>query len=238
VAKVAAVPLVDRPEPCASHRLVHFLDSTVLNTHIVRYSDFRADETMARPREFDTREALGQALDVFWAKGYEGASVCALMDAMGLSKSSFYDSFGSKRELFLKVIDRYAETSAAGFDRALTGEGSGRRAIADMFAAIVEEATCEAGRHGCFAANCAVENAGADDRAGRRLGRFFKQFEGAIETAVRQAQGQGEIPADKDPTALARFLMSSINGIRVIARVDPDPAALRDVARIALQALD
>jgi len=161
-----------------------------------------------------------------------------LMDAMGLSKSSLYDSFGSKHELFLKVIDCYVDASSAGFTLALTGEGSGRRAIEDMFAAIVEEATGEAGRRGCFAANCAVALSGVDDQAGRRLGRFFKQFEETIEMAVRRAQGQGEIPADKDPTALARFLVSSLNGIRVIARVDPDPAALRDIARIALEALD
>ena len=193
---------------------------------------------MARPREFDTKEALGQALEVFWAKGYEAASMCDLMEAMGLSKSSLYDSFGSKHELFLKVIDCYVEATSAGLSLALSGEGSARQAIDDMFAAIIDEAAGEAGQRGCFAANCAVELSGGDPQAGRRLAAFFKQFEEAIETVVRRAQAQGEIPADKDPVALARYLASNINGIRVIAKVNPDPAALHDIARIALQALD
>ncbi len=193
---------------------------------------------MARPREFNTKEALGQALEVFWSKGYEAASVCDLMDAMKLSKSSLYDSFGSKHELFLEVIDCYVEASSAGFKVALTGEGSGRQAIEDMFTAIIDEVTREAGRRGCFAANCAVELAGADEQASRRLTAFFKQFEGAIETAVRRGQRQGEISSDKTSNALARFLVSNINGIRVIAKLNPDPGALRDIAQIALEALD
>lgn len=224
--------------PWAALPQLLFLDLSVLNTHIGEHTDFQADETMARPREFNTQEALGQALEVFWAKGYEAASVCELMQAMGLSKSSLYDSFGSKHELFLKVIDCYVDASCAGFKLALTGEGSGRRAIEDMFAAIIEAAAGEAGRRGCFAANCAVELSGADEQASRRLATFFKQFEGAVETAVRRGQGQGNISADKDATALARFLIGNINGIRVIAKVDPDPGALRDIARIALEALD
>ncbi len=193
---------------------------------------------MARPREFNTQEALGQALEVFWSKGYEAASVCELMKAMGLSKSSLYDSFGSKHELFLKVIDCYVDASTAGIKLALTGEGSGRRAIEDMFTAIIDKSTGEDGQRGCFAANCAVELSGSDPQAGRRLTAFFKQFEGVIESAVRRGQSQGNISEDKEPSALARFLASNINGIRVIAKVNPDPGALRDVARIALKALD
>lgn len=193
---------------------------------------------MARPREFNTQEALGQALEVFWAKGYEAASVCDLMAAMGLSKSSLYDSFGSKHELFLKVIDCYVDASSAGYKLVLAGEKSGRRAIEEMFAAIVEAAAGDEGRRGCFVANCAVELSGADEQTSRRVAAFFKQFEEAIEAAVRRGQDQGNISADQDATALALFLVSNINGIRVMAKVDPDPGALRDIARIALQALD
>ena len=193
---------------------------------------------MARPREFNTSEALGQALEVFWTKGYEASSVCDLMAAMGLSKSSLYDSFGSKHELFLKVIDSYVDGSSAIFASALTGDGPGRQAIEDMFAAIVETASGEEGQRGCFVANCAVELSGADEQASRRVALYFKQFEAAVEAALRRGQGQGNISADKDAAALARYLVSSINGIRVMAKVDPNPDTLRGIAQIALQALD
>ena len=68
---------------------------------------------MARPREFDTTEALSQAMQVFWSKGFKATSLNDLLDAMGLSKSSFYDTFGSKHEVFLETIEHYKKTMTA-----------------------------------------------------------------------------------------------------------------------------
>jgi AcrR family transcriptional regulator len=69
-----------------------------------------ADQAMARPREFDTDDALDRAMEVFWTRGYEATSLRDLVAAMGISKSSLYDTFGSKHELFLAAIDRYNAT--------------------------------------------------------------------------------------------------------------------------------
>ena len=68
---------------------------------------------MGRPREFNTEEALEKAMKVFWAQGYEAASLHDLTRAMAISKSSFYDTFGSKHDLFISAIKHYNKTVAS-----------------------------------------------------------------------------------------------------------------------------
>ena len=74
---------------------------------------------MGRPRSFDVNVALDQALQVFWKKGYEGASLTDLTEAMGINRPSLYCAFGSKEELFRKALDRYAAGPASYVCRAL-----------------------------------------------------------------------------------------------------------------------
>ena len=77
--------------------------------------------TIGRPRAFDVNEALDRALDVFWRKGYEGASICDLTAAMGINPPSLYAAFGNKEELFRKALDRYVEMHDEFLREALVG---------------------------------------------------------------------------------------------------------------------
>ena len=65
---------------------------------------------MPRPKEFIPDDAIEKAMQVFWHKGYEATSMEDLLSAMDLNRGSLYDTFGDKRQLFLKVIDRYCTT--------------------------------------------------------------------------------------------------------------------------------
>src|SRR5215470_17599780 len=84
---------------------------------------------MGRPREFDVDQALERALQVFWRKGYEGASLPDLTQAMGINRPSLYAAFGNKEALFRKALDRYAEGPAAYLGAALNEPTA--RAIAE-----------------------------------------------------------------------------------------------------------
>ena len=90
-------------------------------------------ETMARPREFDATEALSKAMDVFWTKGYEATSLCDLLEAMDLSKSSFYDTFGSKHEVFLDTIRYYKKTMTAQITGVANLDQPARKLIESLF---------------------------------------------------------------------------------------------------------
>lgn len=194
---------------------------------------------MARPREFDTEEALEKALGVFWAKGYEAASLCDLIAAMGISKSSFYEAFGSKRELFLATLDRYNEQEAGRRARDLiAGAETVKAGIAAVFEHQIEVMAGQGDRRGCFLNNCAVEMAPHDPAALSKVSAGLGLMEEAFLEAIERGQEAGEIPARHGAAALARYLTGALNGLIVLAKAGRDRLALKEVARIALAALD
>jgi TetR/AcrR family transcriptional repressor of nem operon len=192
---------------------------------------------MARPKAFDPTAALDCALQVFWHQGYEATSLQELLAAMALSKSSFYETFGSKHALYLAAIDRYREIAIAPYVRTLRNHDNGRQAIADVFAALVEQLDCPQGRRGCFMNNATIESAPHDAATEARVREAQRALEDAFYRAVRRAQAQGQIALEKDPRALARFLTSSMHGLLVMAKLAPGREALEDVARVVLSTL-
>jgi TetR/AcrR family transcriptional repressor of nem operon len=194
---------------------------------------------MARPRQFNTDEALEQAMQVFWAKGYEATSLNDLIGAMGISKSSLYDTFGSKHELFLATIDRYNETvSSCSVSRAIDAAPSPRAGIECVFRGVVDCMTKDGDKRGCYVSNCASEVAWHDEAAAGRIAEGIECMETSFHRAVRQGQQRGEIGKDKDARALARFLTGALNGLLVMAKAHSNPRALQDMVRVTLDTLD
>lgn len=192
---------------------------------------------MARPKAFHPTAALDCALEVFWQQGYKATSLQDLLQAMQLSKSSFYETFGSKHALYLAAIDRYRETAIAPYVKLLSAQDNGHQAIAAVFAALVEQLDCPAGRRGCFMQNAAVESAPHDAATAARVRDGQGAFEDAFYRAVRRAQAQGQIALDQDPRALARFLTSSMYGLLVMAKTAPGRQVLEDVVGVVLSTL-
>jgi TetR/AcrR family transcriptional repressor of nem operon len=195
---------------------------------------------MARPREFDTTRALEQAMRVFWAQGFEATSLCDLLGAMGLSKSSLYETFGSKHELYLAALDHYNRTvTATHVATVIAAHDSPKAGIAAVFEGLIDSMLkSQGGCCGCFVTNSAVEVAPRDPAAARRVCNGLDHVESAFCEALGRARAAGEISDDRDPQALARYLNSSLNGLMVMAKARPERGALNDVARIVLQALD
>ena len=193
---------------------------------------------MARPREFDTDDVLEKAMQAFWSGGYEATSLADLTRAMGISKSSFYEAFGSKHALFLATIERYGETTAERTVGLLEKSTWAKGAIAAVFELVIDSATAEGQRRGCFMNNCAVANASRDTAVASRVIGFMDRLEAAFESAVARGQEAGDIPSDHDAQALARFLASSLQGLIVTAKANPDREKLNDIVRVVLAALD
>ncbi|MEO3785260.1 TetR family transcriptional regulator [Actinocorallia sp. B10E7] len=191
---------------------------------------------MARTKEFDPDAVLRRAMELFWQKGYEATSMADLVEHLGIGRASIYATFGGKRELYLKAYDRYLE-SRPDFIELLSQPGPVLPAVRTLVEGYAEEAAHDELRRGCFVVNTAVELAPHDKTLARRVEANWDFIETALTSALARARAQGELAADRDPRALARFLLTLMQGIRVIGKSSDDPARLRDAVEQALSVL-
>lgn len=192
---------------------------------------------MARPREFDREQVLERAMQVFWSKGYGATSMHDLTAAMGLSKSSLYDTFGSKHDLFLETIEYYHHNVSSQVRSVAELEMPAHQVILAVLNRAVDRILEPNGRRGCFLNNCAVEVGPSDEAAAQRCRAGLATMEETFLKLVKRAQREGSIAPQRDARSLARYLTSTINGIMVIGKANPDRTVLEDIARVAVSNL-
>ncbi|HJQ29926.1 MAG TPA: TetR/AcrR family transcriptional regulator [Rubrobacter sp.] len=190
---------------------------------------------MPRTKEFEPLMALDAAMDLFWRKGYEAASMRELLDAMGIGRGSFYDTFGDKHSLFLAALDRFQEVRTTWVEDVL--RDSGLDGVREVLGRTVDGLVEFEPRRGCLLANSAVELAPHDPEVAAKITGYVHRTEAAFEGALVHARDAGEIPDDSDPKALARFLVNTLHGMRVLARAGSDRETLEDTVNVALGAL-
>lgn len=193
---------------------------------------------MARTKEFDPDAALQAALELFWERGYEATSMADLTGRLGIGRASLYATFGSKHELFLKSLDRYRENTDAALLAELSQPGAALPAVRAVVLRFADEATRECRDRGCLVTNTATELAAHDKEAARRVRASWDYLETLTTGALARAQAQGELAPDKEPRALARLLLTVMQGIRVVGKAGDDPQRIADAARLALSLLD
>ncbi|MFE6504548.1 TetR/AcrR family transcriptional regulator [Kitasatospora sp. NPDC057738] len=192
---------------------------------------------MARTKEFDPDAALQAALELFWQRGYEATSMADLVERLGIARASIYATFGSKRELYLRALERYCEQSDSARLLDLSRPGPALPAVRALVRryAVTDE---EEGRRGCFVTNTAVELAPHDPAASRRVEASLDRLETLLTAALVRAAAQGELPAGRDPRTLARMLVVLLQGIRVVGKTADGAPRARDAAEQALALLD
>lgn len=193
---------------------------------------------MARPRSFEREEVVAKALAVFWRQGYQATSVQDLVEATGLNRGSLYDTFGDKHGLFLAAVEHYRSRVTARRLAKLEEPGPARERIAIFFGEMVAFSLGEGRLLGCLMTNSAVELAPHDRDIRLAVAANMATMEAAFRRVLVRAKKNGELAADKSPADLARFLTATANGLRVMAKVNPDRTSLTSVVRVALQALD
>ncbi|MEU5761845.1 TetR/AcrR family transcriptional regulator [Nocardia sp. NPDC047648] len=190
---------------------------------------------MPRPRLFDEDRALDAAMHAFWRTGYEATSTEDLCAATGLGRSSIYNTFTSKRDLFERALRRYMTTkNAATFDL-LDSRTEVRAKVHALLWQIVEAP--EEDPLGCLVVNSTIELAPRDPELAAVLAADQERRLAVLTDAFEAARRAGEIAPDKKPSALAHFVIATIGGMRVAARGGADRETLAAIATTALDAL-
>jgi len=193
---------------------------------------------MPRQKEFDLEAALDGAMTTFWTKGYTATSIEDLVTRMGIQRGSLYATFGNKRSLFLSALGRYQRVVTRELLAVLEAPGSGLAAIRRFFRLRVEGSLDRRRPPGCLVTNSAVELSPRDRGAAARVGGSLVTLEAAFLRALERARVQGEVAANRDLRALARFLTSSAQGLSVMAKARAERAVLEDVVEVVLAVLE
>ncbi|MER7542467.1 TetR/AcrR family transcriptional regulator [Spirillospora sp. NPDC127506] len=191
---------------------------------------------MGRPRKFEERRAVEAAMRAFWAAGYEATSTQELCEATGLARSSVYNTFAGKRELFLTALAHYMDDRAARLVRLMEDGGTPLR---ERLRTVLDWAVepDEDDPAGCFVVNATVEFGPRDPDIAERLERHRRERFAVLKAAIEDGMRAGEIDARKDAAALAHFVIAAVNGIQVAARGGADRATLQSIADTAMHSI-
>jgi AcrR family transcriptional regulator len=186
-----------------------------------------------RPREFDVDKAMERALEVFWRHGYEGATLPALTEAMGINRPSLYGAFGSKEELFRKCLDRYTCAQGDSMARALD-RPTAREAVESLLVATINLLTTAGRPRGCLLVQGALACGEAAESV--RLELESRRAAGleAIRKRLDQGKRDGDLPPAADCAALALFVTALMQGFSIQAAGGASRKALLRAAEIAM----
>lgn len=188
---------------------------------------------MGRHREFDVDQVLDAALDVFWLKGYEGASYTDLTQATGVERPGLYSAFGNKEALFRLALDRYYAKYLNYFPEALE-QPTSRSVVEHILLGAAELHTRFADRRGCMGVLGAVVGPDSVAPIQETLFNARSAGESALEQRLEHAMEQGDLPEDANCKALTAFIMTILSGMAVQAKSGYERADLEAVAKQAL----
>lgn len=192
---------------------------------------------MGRPRAFDADKALDEAMEVFWRHGYEGATIAQLTDAMGINPPSLYAAFGSKEGLLKAALDRYTQRHEAFMDDVLSAPTA--RAVAErMLMGTADAQTDPANPPGCLLVQGGLACGSGSKNVPFELAARRSCTEQQFRVRFEKAKSDGDLDAEADPAALARYISAVTGGMGVMASSGADREALRQVAAVSLRAFD
>ncbi|KRE06100.1 TetR/AcrR family transcriptional regulator [Priestia megaterium] len=190
---------------------------------------------MARNKEFDEKEALRRAMELFWRQGYEKTSMQDLVNYMGVHRRSIYDTFGDKHTLFIRALSHYVEVMDVRFKSNITPELTVKQAIRKVFEMVIYPTDKQP--KGCLTVNTAVELSLLDQEVAEKITETFIKTETLLFDLLKHGQEQGEIPEHYDIKGLSKFIHNSLVGIRVLAKTTNDKKELETIIDMNLSAL-
>lgn len=189
---------------------------------------------IGRPREFDVDEALEAALQVFWRKGYEGASMAELTASMGITRPSLYAAFGNKEELFRKALDRYVD-GPGGYTKLALQQPTARAVVEQLLFGAADAVTDPSCPPGCLAVQGALTCGIAAESVKQELVARRCSGEDDLRLRFKRAQREGDLPDDANPADLSKYISTVLQGMAVQATNGASRTDLRKIAEMTLK---
>ncbi len=188
-------------------------------------------------KNFAPDEALELARNVFWRRGYDGTAISELESALGIGRKSLYDTFGSKRELYLKALEQYTDTVIQSICRGLESSRNGPAENLERVLNKLQQHHASSESHGCLLGVAMAQVDSQDHELTDLLRQYLARLEKAFERTIKSAQSEGSIRQGANAKDSARNLVALIQGLALIGRISASPAGPRSVIRAALDGL-
>ena len=192
---------------------------------------------MARAKVFDEETVLNKAVNLFWKKGYNGTSAQDLVDELEISRSSLYDTYGDKYQLFKKSLLQYRKKFAGAMIEMIDTSDDFEKTLKDIFQYIVTESIQEKFSKGCFMVNSSVELAPHNLEIAEIVNANIQDVEDALFRLIKKGQEAGQFSNSHTPRSLARFVFNAISGLRVASKSGAEKKVFDDVVKVTLSAL-
>lgn len=185
---------------------------------------------------FDVDEALDQMLNVFWQQGFKATTTKQLAKSASLSEGSLFNTFGSKRELYIRSLQRYREHAQFLFEL-IEKDASPIHGFRAYWHAIAARAADKTRVNGCMITNATIEQS-QDAKIAEFIDTVHSDNEKFFKKQLDRAIKLGELKQGTDTKALAQFFQHSVQGIRVLSRINPSKQKMRNIVNTAMSVLD
>jgi len=187
-------------------------------------------------KQFDPQVALGKAMQLFWEKGYASTGLAELQKLMGIGRKSLYDTFGNKRELFIKCLQLYSDTEVRYILSVLSKDGSPLGNVRKLLRALQQQHS-KPESCGCLLGVSMAQCSTDDTDMAEVLRHHIKRVEDAFYMTFKQAQDMGELDSKTNIRDIARLYLGIAQGMALIGRVQDSPAVPRSIVDAALETL-
>jgi TetR/AcrR family transcriptional repressor of nem operon len=193
---------------------------------------------MARTKDFDENEVLTKAIQLFWHKGYNATSMQDLVDALGISRSSLYDTYSDKHTLFLKALESYQKAGRERINEIVGQSVAAKETIIRLMELATNDLVSDKQQKGCFMVNAEVEVAPHDQDVSKLVCQSEQQMETAFLQVIKKGQESGEIKNSQDALVLAKFIFNAVKGMQVSAKSGPDAINFGNIIKLTVAVLD
>lgn len=193
---------------------------------------------MPRVKQFKEEEVLNKAVELFWKKGYHATSIQDLVDHLGINRASLYATFGGKKQLFDRSFLKYRMSNTVGLAAFLDAQADVKIGLTNLFEMAVNETVNDCDKKGCFVVNTTTELTPADAELQNILLEHIGVIENLFYLFLLKGEERGDFAEGKNLNAIANLIFTLYNGIKVVAKIQPDKKKLLSSLDAVLLLLD